>query len=141
MGDPLEPENAMVARTGYYALAVSAALLMASGAMLSDDAMAQADDVTVQVDEAPVATVEGAAQADDVAVQADDVAVQADDVAAQDEVEEQPVPKQKPAAVERPVKSDLNQSAVRAAPVTRSPRPTRTSTSGIAMPKILGIYR
>ena len=110
----------MDAKAGFYALALSAALVMASGAMLSDDAMAQADDVAVQVDAAPVET---------------DVA------AVQDEAVEHPVPKQKPALVERPVKSDLNQSAVRAAPVTRSPRPTRTSTRAIAVPKILGSYR
>jgi hypothetical protein len=114
------PESTMDARSGVYALAVSAALVMASGAMLSDDAMAQADDVAVQSDATPVET---------------DVA------AVQDEAVDHPVPKQKPAVVDRPVKSDLNQSAVRAAPVTRSPRPTRTSTRAIALPKILGSYR
>jgi hypothetical protein len=115
------PESTMDARSGVYALAVSAALVMASGAMLSDDAMAQAaDDVTVQGDATPVET---------------DVA------AVQDEAVDHPLPKQKPAVIDRPVKSDLNQSAVRAAPVTRSPRPTRTSTRAIALPKILGSYR
>jgi hypothetical protein len=113
------PEITMDAKAGFYALAVSAALFMASGAMLSDDAMAQADDVAVQVDEAPVEN---------------DVA------AAQDEAVVQPVPKRKPAAAERPAKSNLNQSAVRTAPVARSPRPTRTS-SRAALPKILGSYR
>ena len=96
----------MVARAGFYALALSAALVMASGAMLSGDAMAQAEDVTVQAEEVG-----------------------------------QPVPKQKPAVAERPVKADLDQSAVRAATVRSSPRPTRTSTRAIAVPKILGSYR
>jgi hypothetical protein len=106
MGVDRMPESTMVARSGFYALALGAALVMVSGAMLSDDAMAQVDDATVQ-DEAVV----------------------------------QPVPKQKPAVAERPVKSDLDQSAVRAASVRSSPRPTRTSTRAIAVPKILGSYR
>jgi hypothetical protein len=110
----------MVARAGFYALAVSAALVMASGAMLSDDAMAQADDATVQVDEAPVAPAEAAVQGEAV---------------------DQPVPRQKPAVADRPAKSDLDQSAVRAASVKASPRPTRTNTRAIAVPKILGSYR
>lgn len=109
----------MDARSGVYALAVSAALVMASGAMPGNEAMAQAEDVAEQSDAAPVET---------------DVA------AVQDEAVEHPVPKQKPAVVDRPVKSDLNQSAVRrAAPVTSTPRPSRTST--VAVPKILGSYR
>ncbi len=110
----------MVAKAGLYALALSAALVMASGAMQSDDAMAQADEATVQAGEAPVGT---------------------DGSAARDEAVERPVPKQKPAVADRPAKSDLDQSAVRVAPVTRSPRPTRTSTRAIALPKILGSYR
>jgi hypothetical protein len=114
------PESTMDAKSGFYALALSAALVMASGAMLSDDAMAQADDVAVEAGEAPVEN---------------DVAAVDDDAA------QHPVPKQKPAVADRPVKSDLNQSAVRAAPVTRSPRPTRTSTRAIVVPKILGSYR
>jgi hypothetical protein len=113
-------ESTMVARAGFHALAVSAALVMASGAMQSDDAMAQAEEAGVETGEA---------------------AAQADDTAARGEALEQPVPKQKPAAADRPAKSDLDQSAVRAAPVTRSPRPTRTSTRAIALPKILGSYR
>ena len=117
----------MVARAGFYALALSAALVTASGAMLAGDAMAQSDDAALQVDGAPVEPVEAAAQAEE--------------VTAQDERVEQPLPKQKPAVAERPVKSDLDQSAVRAAPVTRSPRPTRTSVRAIAVPKILGSYR
>ncbi|HUE44847.1 MAG TPA: hypothetical protein VMO81_01235 [Aestuariivirgaceae bacterium] len=67
--------------------------------------------------------------------------METDVAAVQDEAVEHPVPMQKPAAVERPAKSDLNQSAVRAAPVTSTPRPTRTSTRAIALPKILGSYR
>ncbi len=117
----------MDAKAGFYALALSAALVMASGAMLSDEAMAQADDVAVQAEEA--------------SVDAADATPQADDVTALDEAVEQPVPKQKPAVAERPVKSDLDQSAVRAATVKSSPRPTRTSTRGITVPKILGSYR
>ena len=124
----------MVARAGFYGLAVSAALVMAAGAMMSNDAMAQADDVTVQSDEATV-------QADEAVAQVDEAPVAADVAAAQDEAVEQPVPKQKPAVVERQAKSNLDQSAVRAAPVTRSPRPTRTSTRAITVPKILGSYR
>lgn len=139
MGDPPgRLESTMDAKVRFYALAVSTVLVMAAGAMTSNDAMAQsddvaADDVTVQSAEAPVET-------DEVAAQADDIAVQAEDVAAQDEALDQPVPQQKPAAAKRPVKSDLDQSAVvRATPVIRSPRPTRTST--VTLPKILGSYR
>lgn len=110
----------MDARAGFYALAVSAALVMASGAMAGGDAMAQADDVAVQADEAQM---------------------ESDVAAVQDEAVVQPVPKQKPAVVDRPVKSNLSQSAVRAAPVTSSPRPTRTSSRAVALPKILGSYR
>jgi hypothetical protein len=134
----------MDAKAGFYALAVSAALVMASGAMLTNDAMAQADDVTVQGDAAPVQTdanVEAAAQADDVAAEVDEAPVESDVAAVQDDVVDRPVPMQKPAAAERPAKSNLNQSAVRAAPVKSSPRPTRTSTRAIALPKILGSYR
>jgi hypothetical protein len=109
------PESTMHARSGVYALALSAALVLAC-----NDAMAQADDVAVQSGEAPGET---------------DVA------AVQDDTMEYPVPRQKPAVVDRPVKSDLNQSAVRAAPVTRPPRQTRTSTRAVALPKILGSYR
>lgn len=131
----------MVARSGFHALALGAALVMASGAMLTDDAMAQANDVTVQGDEAPGEIDETAAQADDVTAEADAAPVENDVAAAQDEAVEQPVPKQKPAVAERPVKSDLDQSAVRAATVKSSPRPTRTSTRSITVPKILGSYR
>jgi hypothetical protein len=131
----------MVARAGFYGLAVSAALVMAAGAMMSNDAIAQADDVTVQSDEATVQADEAAAQVDDVAAQVDEAPVAADVAAARDQAVEQPVPKQKPAVVERQAKSNLDQSAVRAAPVTRSPRPTRTSTRAITVPKILGSYR
>jgi hypothetical protein len=106
----------MDAKAGIFALAIGAALVMA---MLSDDAMAQADDLTVQVDTPPVEN----------------------DVTARDEAMEHPVPMQKPAVVERPAKSNLNQSAVRAAPVASTPRPTRASTRAIALPKILGSYR
>ena len=123
----------MDARAGFYALAVSAALFMASGAMLSDDAMAQADDVAVQIDEASVET-------DAAADRPDEAPVENDVAAVQDEAVVQPVPKRKPAAAERPAKSNLNQSAVRTAPFARSPRPTRTS-SRAALPKILGSYR
>jgi hypothetical protein len=127
------PEITMDARAGFYALAVSAALLMAPGAMASDDAMAQADDVAVQIDEASLET-------DDLTAMANEAPAENDVAAVQDEVVIQPVPKRKPAAVERPVKSNLNQSA-RTAPVTSSPRPTRTSTRAVALPKILGSYR
>jgi hypothetical protein len=106
------PEIMMDARAGFYALAVSAALVMASGAMASGGAMAQTD--------APV---------------------DSDVAAAPDDVVEQPVPKHKPAVAERPAKSDLDQAAVRAAPVTSPPRPIRTSTRAIGLPKILGSYR
>jgi hypothetical protein len=114
------PESAMDARAGFFALAVSAALVMASGAMPGGDAMAQSDDA---------ASVET------------DAAAPADDLAAQDDAVEQPVPRQKPVAARKPAKSDLDQSAVRAAPVRSAPRPTRTSTRAIALPKILGSYR
>jgi hypothetical protein len=110
----------MVAKAGFHALALSAVLVMASGVMLSNDAMAQAEAATVETGTA-------AAPADDATAQADAV--------------EQPVPRQKPAAADRAAKSDLDQSAVLAAPVTRSPRPTRTSTRAIILPKILGSYR
>ena len=122
----------MDAKAGFYALALSAALVMASGAMLSDKAMAQADDVAVQEEEASV---------EEASVEAAVATPQADDETALDEAVERPVPKQKPAVAERPVKSDLDQSAVRAAPVTSPPRPTRTSIRAIAVPKILGSYR
>ena len=109
----------MVARAGFQALVLSAALVVASGAM-SDDAMAQADEAAVESGEA---------------------AAQADEATAQQGLVEQPLPQQKPAAADRPAKADLDQSAVPAAPVTRSPRLTRTSTRAIALPKILGSYR
>lgn len=128
------PESTMDAKAGFYALAVSAALVMASGAMPGGGAMAQADDVTVQGDAAPV-------ESDAAAALAEEASVEGDVAAVRDEAVEQPIPKQKPAVVDRPVKSNLNQSAVRAAPVTSSPRPTRTSTRAIVMPKILGSYR
>ena len=108
----------MDAKAGFFALAVAAALVMVS-AMLSEDAMAQADDVAAQVDTAPVET----------------------DETAQIEALNHPVPMQKPAVAERPAKSNLDQSAVRAAPVVSTPRPTRASTRAIALPKILGSYR
>jgi len=118
----------MVAKAGFCALALSAVLATVSGAVLSDEAMAQSGDVAVQAEEATA--------------EAPVAAPQVDDVTMQDEaVEQQPVPKSKPTVAERPAKSDLDQSAVRAAPVTRLPRPTRTSTRAIAVPKILGSYR
>lgn len=106
----------MAARAGFQALVVGAALMMAAGAM-SDGAMAQ--------------EAEAATQTGEVAALADDTAAQVD--------AEQPLPQQKPAVADRPAKSDLDQSAVRPAPVTRAPRLTRTST--IVLPKILGSYR
>jgi hypothetical protein len=131
----------MGARAGFHALGLSAALVMASGAMLSNDAMAQADDVTVQADDVTVQADEATGEADAATINAEDASAQTDDVTAQDEAVEQPVAPAQAAAVDRPVKSNLDQSAVRAAPVAPSPRPTRTSTRGTALPKILGVYR
>ena len=117
----------MDARAGFYALALSAALVMASGAMLTEEAMAQADDVAVQAEEPIVGT--------------DDVTAGDETVTAQDEAVEQPVAQQQSATVKKPAKSDLDQSAVRATPVVQTPRATRTSTRSSAVPKILGSYR
>lgn len=110
----------MAAKAGFHALAVSAALVMASGAMQSDHAMAQADEAAAETGVA---------------------AAQAGDAAPRERASGQPFPKQKPATADRPAKSDLDRSAARAAPVIRSPRLTRTSTRAIALPKILGSYR
>jgi len=115
----------MVAKARVYALALGAALVMASGGVPSDEAMAQSDDAVIQANEA--------------AAESGEAAVQADDVTARDEAVQKPVPR--PVAADRPAKADLDQSAVRAVPVTRPPRATRTSTRAIALPKILGSYR
>jgi hypothetical protein len=113
------PESTMVARTGLYALALSAALVMASDAV-ANKAMAQADEAAVEAGEA---------------------AAQASDTTALDEAVQETAPGQQSVAADSPAKSDLDQSAARAAPVVQSPRATRASIRAIAVPKILGSYR